>query len=77
MQACQHNLPLPRKMTGQNQVKLLKIFMYTSKIVSWDAQEKALTSSYVKEEKNMTILAIYYGSLIVTMGDYLLSNTLT
>ena len=34
----------------------------------------ALTSSFVKE-KNTAILAIYHGSLIVTMGDYLLKST--
>ena len=35
----QYNLSLPKQTTGQNQVKLLEMFIYTSKIVPWDPQE--------------------------------------
>ena len=33
----QYNLPYP-KQTGQNRAKLLKMFIYISKVVPWDPQ---------------------------------------
>ena len=34
----QHNSPLPKQITGQNQVELFKMFIYISKIVPRDPQ---------------------------------------
>ena len=38
----QYNSPIPKQMTGQSRVKLLKMFIYISKIVPWDPQGNEL-----------------------------------